>query len=50
MDYFLLILAWVAGLTSLFLVGDMIAADLVNRRVERLALRQLDRSVERQRR
>lgn len=50
MDAFLLILAWVAGITSLFLVGDMIAADFVNRRIERVALRQLDAPLDRQRR
>lgn len=40
MDAVLLVLAWAAGLLSLFLVGDMIAADIANRRTERLAARQ----------
>ncbi len=40
MDAVLLIVAWAAGITSLFLVGDMIAADIANRRAERLAGRQ----------
>jgi hypothetical protein len=35
----ILILAWASVLASLFLVADMIAADLVTRRVERIALR-----------
>ncbi len=45
MDALLLIVAWGAGLMSLFLVADMIASDLVNRRAERVAAR-----VERERR
>ena len=39
MDSLLLIFAWAAGLMSLFLVADMIAADLVDRRAERVARR-----------
>ncbi len=35
----ILILAWASLLASLFLVADMIAADLVTRRVERIASR-----------
>jgi hypothetical protein len=42
MDVLLLIVAWGAGLTSLFLVADMIASDLVNRRAERIAARHVD--------
>lgn len=37
MDSLLLIVAWGAGLMSLFMVADMIASDLVNRRAERIA-------------
>src|SRR6266851_1927020 len=37
MDALLLIVAWGAGLMSLFLVADMIASDLVNRRAARTA-------------
>jgi hypothetical protein len=43
MDALLLIVAWGAGLMSLFLVADMIASDLVNRRAERIAARHVDR-------
>ncbi|HWI27704.1 MAG TPA: hypothetical protein VN668_12095 [Stellaceae bacterium] len=39
MDSLLLIFAWAAGLMSLFLVGDMIAADFATRRAERVAER-----------
>ncbi len=39
MDHLLLIVAWVVGAASLFLVADMIAADLVDRRAERVARR-----------
>ncbi len=42
MDAWLLIFAWAAGLMSLFLVGDMIAADFATRRAERIAQRQLE--------
>ncbi|HYM01956.1 MAG TPA: hypothetical protein VET85_03355 [Stellaceae bacterium] len=35
MDAVLQIVAWAAALTSLFLVGDMIAADVAIRRAER---------------
>jgi hypothetical protein len=42
MDALLLIVAWGAGLMSLFLVADMIASDLVNRRAERIAARHVD--------
>src|SRR5690348_10683883 len=45
MDALLLIVAWGAGLISLFLVADMIASDIVNRRAERVAAR-----IERERR
>jgi hypothetical protein len=37
MDALLLLFAWAAGLLSLFLVGDMIAADFATRRAERRA-------------
>ena len=40
MDALLLIVAWGAGIMSLLLVADMIAADFANRRAERLARRQ----------
>jgi hypothetical protein len=39
MDALLLIIAWSAGLASLFLTVDMIAADFANRRAERIAAR-----------
>lgn len=39
MDHLLLIVAWAAGAAGLFLVADMIAADLMTRRAERLARR-----------
>jgi hypothetical protein len=45
MDVVLLVVAWAAGLTSLFLVGDMIASDFVNRRAE---ARQIDPRYERE--
>jgi hypothetical protein len=35
----ILIIAWGSVLASLFLVADMVAADLATRRVERVALR-----------
>jgi hypothetical protein len=41
MELLLLIVAWAAGLTSLFLVVDMIAADYAQRRAERLAARRV---------
>ena len=47
MDVVLLVVAWAAGLTSLFLVGDMIASDFVNRRAE---ARQIDPRFEREKR
>jgi hypothetical protein len=47
MDVVLLVVAWAAGLTSLFLVGDMIASDLANRRAE---ARQIDRHFDREQR
>jgi hypothetical protein len=50
MDAMLLSVAWAAGITSLFLVADTIAADLINRRTERLAQRQHEISAEHQRR
>lgn len=40
MDALLLIVAWAAGVAGLLLVADMIAADLLNRRSERIAARQ----------
>lgn len=49
MDAVLLVVAWAAGLMSLFLVGDMIAADIANRRAERLAAHQLDAQFDRDR-
>jgi hypothetical protein len=49
MDALLLIVAWAAGIASLFLIGDMIAADLANRRAERLATRPVERSADRKR-
>lgn len=42
MDALLLIVAWAAGIAGLFLVGDMIAADLANRRAERVAARAVE--------
>jgi hypothetical protein len=42
MDALLLIIAWAAGIAGLFLVGDMIAADLANRRAERVAARAVE--------
>lgn len=48
MDALLLIVAWVAGIASLFLIADMIAADLANRRAERLSTRLVDHSGERE--
>lgn len=50
MDALLLIFAWAAGIMSLFLVADMIAADLANRRAERIAARQLELPLEHQHR
>ena len=50
MDALLLVFAWAAGLLSLFLVADMIAADFVNRRAERLAEHQLEPALLRRRR
>ncbi len=35
MDSVLMIFAWGAGLLSLFMVGDMIVADIASRRMER---------------
>jgi hypothetical protein len=48
MDALLLIVAWVAGIASLFLIADMIAADFANRRAERLATRVIERSADRE--
>ena len=42
MEGLLLILAWGAAIASIFLIADTIAADLANRRADRLAARQLD--------
>jgi hypothetical protein len=50
MDAMLLIVAWVAGITGLLLVADMIAADLINRRTERIAARQRETASELQHR
>ena len=50
MNAMLHIVVWAAGITSLYLVADMIAADLINRRTERIAQRQHELSVEHQRR
>jgi hypothetical protein len=50
MESLLLIFAWGAGLMSLFLVGDMIAADLANRRAERIARHREDAGAEHRRR
>jgi hypothetical protein len=47
MDALLLIVAWVAGIASLFLIADMIAADFSNRRAERLAARVVERHLDR---
>jgi hypothetical protein len=47
MDSLLLIFAWAAGLMSLFLVADMIAADFATRRAERVAERQFEPSLNR---
>jgi hypothetical protein len=49
MDALLLVFAWAAGLLSLFLVGDMIAADFATRRAER-RLARLDHTLEYHRR
>lgn len=49
MDALLLIFAWGAGIMSLFLVADMIAADFANRRAERIARREAEPPAERQR-
>ena len=49
MDALLLVFAWAAGILSLFLVGDMIAADFATRRAERRAAR-IERPREFQRR
>lgn len=46
MDAVLLVIAWGAGLMSLFLVADMIACDLAHRRAERIATRELELPVE----
>ena len=48
MDALLLIVAWVAGIASLFLIADMIAADFANRRAERLSARLVEHSVDRE--
>jgi hypothetical protein len=48
MDALLLLVAWVAGIASLFLIADMITADLANRRAERLATRPVERSADRE--
>jgi hypothetical protein len=48
MDALLLIIAWVAGIASLFLIVDMIAADFANRRAERLSARLVERSPDRE--
>ncbi len=50
MDAILLVIAWGAGLMSLFLVADMIATDLAQRRAERIATRQLELPIEAERR
>ncbi len=44
MEVGLLILAWAAAVASIFLIADTIAADLANRRAERMAARQADRA------
>lgn len=46
MDAILLVIAWGAGLMSLFLVADMIACDLAHRRAERIDARRLELPVE----
>jgi hypothetical protein len=50
MNGMLQIVFWAAGITSLFLVADTIAADFLNRRTERIAQRQRELSAEQQRR
>jgi hypothetical protein len=50
MDAVLLVVAWAAGIVSLFLVADMIAADFAHRRAERLARGQVDLLPEHRRR
>jgi hypothetical protein len=50
MDALLLVFAWAAGLMSLFLVADMIAADFIDRRAERVAEHQLEPALVRRRR
>jgi hypothetical protein len=47
MDAVLLIVAWLAGVASLLLVADMIMADVLSRRAERVAARQPVRAAER---
>lgn len=42
MDALLLVFAWAAGVMSIFLVADMIAADFIDRRTERLAEQRLE--------
>jgi uncharacterized membrane protein len=49
MNALLQILAWAAGIISLFLVGDMIVADLAYRRAERIAARQIEAELPAQR-
>lgn len=50
MDALLLVFAWAAGVMSLFLVADMIAADFIDRRAERIAEHQLEPALVRRRR
>jgi hypothetical protein len=50
MESLMLIFAWGAGIMSLFLVADMIAGDLANRRAERIAKRRAEVPPEHQRR
>lgn len=49
MDAVLLVIAWGAGLMSLFLVADMIATDIAQRRAERIPARQRGVPVEAER-
>ncbi len=50
MESLLLIFAWSAGIMSLFLVADMIAGDIANRRAERIANRRAEPPPEHRRR
>lgn len=44
MDGAVVILAWAVAIAAVFLIADTIAADLANRRAERIAARHVDRA------